>query len=97
MQFCGTIGQLAGESDDFGNCELGNRTRIRKGRVEDGNSELSGSLKVDLVCANTEAADDCEVLCRVEDASSELGLGTDAKDVNVPIGIIRTGLCSRDA
>lgn len=76
---------MTGESDDFGDCEFGYGSRIGEGGVEDGNSELSSGFEVDLVCANAEAADDCEILCRVEYAGCKLGFRTNTEDLDIPV------------
>jgi hypothetical protein len=47
---------LTREGDDLADDELGDRTRVGKGRVEDGDSGLGGGLEVDLVGSDTETA-----------------------------------------
>ena len=57
----GSIDVLTREGNDFGNDEFGNRTRVGKGRVKDGNTVLSGGQEVDLVGSDTKASNDEEL------------------------------------
>jgi hypothetical protein len=52
---------LTREGDDLADDELGDRTRVGKGRVEDGDSGLGGGLEVDLVGSDAETADGKEL------------------------------------
>jgi len=57
-----TIAELTAEGDNLGDDELGDGARVGEGRVEDGDSGLSGGEKVDLVGSDAEAADDEKLL-----------------------------------
>lgn len=74
MHFVGTVTQLAGKRDDLGNDELGHTPRVRKGRVEDGNTMVGGVLQVYLVGANAKAADNQQVLRMFQHILRQLGL-----------------------
>lgn len=65
---------MSGQGNDFGNDELSDGARVGEGGVEDGDTSVGGIGEVDLVGADTEAADDNEVLCLFEDLCGELGL-----------------------
>ena len=77
------VTQLTCECDDLANDELGDRTRVREGRVEDADSMRRGVLEIDLVRADAEAANDNQVLGFGEDAGSKLSFGTDTEDVDI--------------
>ena len=53
-----TLEVLSRESNDFGQDELSDGTRIREGGVEDGNTSLAGGVEVNLVSSNAEATND---------------------------------------
>jgi len=74
---------LPGEHHALGDCEFGDRARVREGRVEDGDAGARGVDEVDLVRADAETAYDDEVLRFAEDAFGELGFGTDADDMDI--------------
>jgi hypothetical protein len=57
MQFGAAVCELPCKGYDLGDGEFGHGTRVREGRVEDGNAEGGGGDEIDLVCADTEAAD----------------------------------------
>jgi hypothetical protein len=50
------VGELTREGDDLADDELGDRPRVGKGRVENGDSGLGSGLEVDLVGSDTETA-----------------------------------------
>lgn len=67
MHFCRTVGELAGEEDDFGYDELGDGAGVGEGGVEDGDAGPGGIGEVDLGGANAEAANREEVFGVRED------------------------------
>ena len=74
MQLHAAIRELACQTYDLRDCQFGDRARVAEGRVEDGYTEGGGGFEIHLICADTEAADDYEVLCGFEDSLGELGL-----------------------
>lgn len=85
MHLHGTVSELARQDDDLRNDQLGNASRIREGRVEDGDTLLRGILEVHLVRADTKAANNQQVLRLLENLFSELRLGADSNDVDIPV------------
>lgn len=83
MHLVGAIAQLTGKHDHLTNDQLGNTARVAEGGVEDRNTLFSGILEIDLVGTDTEATDDDEVLCLLQDSCGELGLGANTDDVNI--------------
>jgi hypothetical protein len=55
------VAQLSGESDDLGNDELGDGTRVGEGGVEDCDTGAGGSEEIDLVRSDTEASNNEEL------------------------------------
>lgn len=51
------IAELTREGDDLADDEFGDRTRVGKGRVEDGDTRLGSGFEVDLVRPDTETSD----------------------------------------
>lgn len=78
------VTKLASESDDLANNELSDGARVGEWRVENSNTVAGCVLEVDLVGADTEAADDNEVLCGLEHLCAQLGLGADTDNMNIP-------------
>jgi hypothetical protein len=63
VHLVGAVAKLTGESDYLSYNQFGHASRVREGRVKDGDALSSRIGQIDLVRANTEAADDQEVLC----------------------------------
>lgn len=83
VHFIVSVAELAGESDDFADDEFCDGAGVGEGGVEDADTVFGGVGEVDLVRANTEAADHDEVSGLGEDAGGQLRFGTDAEDVYV--------------
>lgn len=83
MHLVGAVTELAGEGDNLSDDELGDTARVTEGRIEDGNAMVRGKLEIDLVGADTEAADGDEVAGLFEDAGGEFSLGADTKDMDI--------------
>ena len=62
LEFSSPIYQLTRERDDFRNDELRHRTRVSKRGIEDDDSTLGRRDKVNLICADTEAANRLKLL-----------------------------------
>ena len=58
LELTGAIEELTRQNDDFGHDELCDRTRVREGRVKDGDACTSSAVEINLISANAEAADD---------------------------------------
>jgi hypothetical protein len=67
------VSELSSQNNDFGDDELGDTSRVTKGRVENSNSMLCSKLEIDLVGPDAEASNDKKVLCLTQDLLRELG------------------------
>ena len=85
MEFIRAIAELASKSNDLADDELSDGAGVSEWGVEDSDPVAGGVLEVDLVCSNTEAADDDEVLCGLKHLCAQFGLGTDTDNVNIPV------------
>jgi len=77
------VAQLSGQQHNLGNDQLSDRARVGEGRVEDGDALLGRDLEVNLVGTNAEAANDAQLLGRIQDLLGQLGLGPNADAVHV--------------
>lgn len=91
MHLVGAVTELAGEGDNLTDDELGDTARVTERRIEDGNAMIRGKLEIDLVGADTEAADGDQVVGLFEDAGGEFSLGTDTNDMDI------AGVCQLEA
>ena len=62
VQFVRSITKLTSQCDDFADDQLRDTTRITKRGIKDSDAVLCGILRVNLICANAEAANDNQVL-----------------------------------
>ena len=60
-----TLEELSGECNDFGDNELGDRSRIGEGGVEYWDAGFRSRVQIDLICAYAEASDN-QQLSRME-------------------------------
>ena len=83
MHFVAPVTQLAGQGYDLAYYELGDRPGVRERGVENADAMSGRVFEVDLVCTNTEAAHDDEVLRCREDSGGQLSLASYTQDVDV--------------
>ncbi len=74
---------VAHEHDDFADDEFGDRARVGKGRIEDGNAALAGRGNVDLIHADAEAADRHELRRGGQHVGGDLRARADADDMRL--------------
>ena len=74
VQFVRTVSQLTGQGDNFSNNKLRYTSRVCEWGVEDCNTVPRGIFEIDLVCSNTEAANDNQVLGFPKNRFCELSL-----------------------
>lgn len=83
MHFNGSIAELSGQGDNFGNDQFRNTARVCEWGVEHGNTTASSIIEVDLVGSDTEASDDEQVLGLAQNLLAQLCLGADTNNMDL--------------
>ena len=83
MHLVVAVAQLSGQQDDLSNDQLGHRSRVGEGRVEDGDALGGSMLEIDLVGTDTETSNDAQLLGSIQNLLGQLCLGADTNTVDI--------------
>lgn len=83
MHLNGSIAELSGQGDDFGNDQFRNTARVCEWGVENSNTTTGSISEVDLVGSDTEASDDEQVLGLAQNFLAQLCLGADTDNMDL--------------
>ena len=83
MHLVRAVAKLSSKGNNLPYHEFCNTARVRKGRIEDGDTIARCKLEVNLICADTKAADDEQILRFAEDAFRKFRLRPNADYLDI--------------
>ncbi len=86
MRFGVSFRDTAQQQQQFANYQLRHGTGVGERRVKDRDTAFGGSVQVDLVGADAEAANSNQLFCRGNHVFSQVGTGSQANEVGITDG-----------